>query len=482
MADNLLSDWVARINKREIPIFRSTVTSIANLAASNLSSTSELASAILRDPALTARILKFANSSFYSSAGPGTSTITRAVVVLGFESVRELSLSLAIIDSLLTSEYRDQVQELMAHAFHAAVQVRAIAERKGEGNIEEIFIATLLLDIGVMAFYCTATEEEIAALRQAEEKPGRSALQAQKQALGFTFEELTRSLIAHWKLSPTLTRFLASANAQDGRSRCIRLGRNFAKVITNGWESEEVDKATRDIADFAGITVAESKKMLRGGARLAAEVAKNYGAQNVARLIPGWEEPTTKEGEDGPTPRFPPPDLTLQLKVLRELSSILRTKADLNLVLEILLEGIHRGVGMDRAVFALYSPVRAQIRAKYVLGCDAETLLEQFTFPVDTGIGNPFSDTLFGKGAGLWVKNVLDSGFSQLVTTQIRDILGAKAFFLTPIFVGGKAIGLFYADRHPSRRPLDLAAFESFEHMGQQACLSIEHIMRQERK
>jgi len=176
------------------------------------------------------------------------------------------------------------------------------------------------------------------------------------------------------------------------------------------------------------------------------------------------------------------PDLSLQLKVLRELSSILRSKPDLNLVLEILLEGIHRGVGMDRAVFALYTPVRAQIRAKYVLGVDAESLLEHFTFPVDTGIGNPFSDTLFGKGSGLWVKNVLDSGFSLLVTEQIRNILGSKSFFLTPIIIAGKPIGLFYADRHPSRRPLDTASFESFEHMGQQACISIEHIMRQERK
>lgn len=481
MADQL-NDWVARINKREIPIFKSTVTSISNLAASQHSSTSELASAILRDPALTARILKFANSSFYSSAGPGTSTITRAVVVLGFESVRELSLSLAIIDSLLTNEYRDQVKELMATAFHAAVQVRAIAEHKGERSVEEIFIATLLLDLGVMAFYSTATEEELEALRVEESKPGRSVLQAQRKALGFTFEDLTRSLIANWKLSPTLNRFLANPNAQDDRSRCIRLGRTFASVIVKGWESEEVERVMREVADFAGITLAESKNILKGGAKLAAEVAKNYGAQNVARLIPGWEEGSTRDGEDGPTPRFPQPDLALQLKVLRELSSILSTKPDLNLVLEILLEGIHRGVGMDRAVFALYSPVRAQIRAKYVLGADAESLLEQFTFPVDTGIGNPFSDTLFGKGAGIWVKNVLDSGFSQLVTTQIRDILGAKAFFLTPIFVNGKSIGLFYADRQPSRRALDQAAFESFEHMGQQACLSIEHIMRQERK
>jgi len=481
MADQL-NAWVARINKREIPIFKSTVNSISRLTALDHASTSELASVILRDPALTVRILKFANSTFYASAGPATSTITRALVVLGFSAVRELSLSLAIIDSLLTSEFRAQVQELMANAFHAAVQVRAIADQKGEGSVEEIFIATLLLDLGEMAFYCTATDEEIAALREAASRPGVSAAQAQQQTLGFAFEELTRSLVADWKVSPTLNSFLLTPDAQDVRSKCIRLGRTFAKVIAQGWGNSEVEKATRAIADFANVSVAETKKFLTNGARLAAEVARNYGAQNVARLIPGGEEAAAREGEEGLTPSYPAPDLSLQLKILRELSSIMRSKPDLNLVLEILLEGIHRGVGMDRAVFALYAPVRSQIRAKYVLGVDAESLLEQFTFPVDTGIGNPFFDTLFGKGAGLWVRNVLESGFSQLVTAQIRDILAAKSFFLTPIIVGGKPIGLFYADRHPSRRALDMAAFESFEHMGQQACLSIEYIMRQERK
>jgi hypothetical protein len=482
MADQL-NDWVARINKREMPIFKSTVTNISQLAASAHASTSELAGAILRDPGLTARILKFANSSFYSFSGPANSTITRAVVILGFESVRELSLSLAIIDSLLSGEYRDQVQELMANAFHAAVQVRTIAEQKGLGNVEEIFIATLLLDLGAMAFYCTAKEEEIAALHEAENRPGVSATQAQKQTLGFAFEDLTQSLISDWKVSPTLTRFLGNPNAQDTRSRCIYLGRAFSKVIAdNGWESDEADKAIRGIADFTGSNIKEAKKLLAGGSRLAAEVARNYGAQNLAQLIPGGEEVATLQGDEGFAPKFPKPDPSLQLKVLRELSSILRSKPDLNLVLEILLEGIHRGVGMDRAVFALYNPVRAQIRAKYVLGVDAESLMEHFSFPVDIGLGNPFSEVLFGNGAGLWVKNVIKSDFSQLVIAQIRKILGTKSFFLTPIIVGGKPIGLFYADRHSSRRALDTAAFEAFDHMGQQACLSIDYIMRLEKK
>ncbi|MEN8256907.1 MAG: hypothetical protein ABFS09_03490 [Thermodesulfobacteriota bacterium] len=47
---------------------------------------------------------------------------------------------------------------------------------------------------------------------------------------------------------------------------------------------------------------------------------------------------------------------------------------------------------------------------------------------------------------------------------------------MTPILVNGLPIGVFYADRQPSGRPLDDDSFASFEHLGQQAGMAIEHI------
>ena len=56
---------------------------------------------------------------------------------------------------------------------------------------------------------------------------------------------------------------------------------------------------------------------------------------------------------------------------------------DITLLLEMVLEGIHRGIGMDRTLLALMTPDRSSLRTKLVLGTDRERLNEQFSFRMD---------------------------------------------------------------------------------------------------
>ena len=167
----------------------------------------------------------------------------------------------------------------------------------------------------------------------------------------------------------------------------------------------------------------------------------------------------------------------LQLRVLRELSSILESNPDLNLVLEMLLEGVYRGVGVDRAIFALYQPLNLQVKAKYALGADVDFLMQHFIFPVGGGTANPFSTVLF-DGRELWIKDTSEASFSEEYMHGIRDVLQVKECFVTPIIVNQHPVGLFYCDRGPSKRPLDETSFESFRHLSQQACISIDYISK----
>ena len=70
-----------------------------------------------------------------------------------------------------------------------------------------------------------------------------------------------------------------------------------------------------------------------------------------------------------------------------------------------------------------------------------------------------------------------ETSASELASTILRDpSLAVKTFFLTPIIVNNHPIGIFYADRQPSTRALDENSFASFEHLGQQAGISINYI------
>ena len=174
---------------------------------------------------------------------------------------------------------------------------------------------------------------------------------------------------------------------------------------------------------------------------------------------------------------YPEPDPIVQLNVLRDLSNLLETKPNLNLILELVLEGVYRGIGMDRALFALLTPEKDQIRAKYAVGNGTESLSDKFIFPIDKNMPNIFARTLLEKHT-LWIKDASASEYQNYMTPHISNTIGTKSFYLAPIIVNQRAIGLFYSDRYSSRRPLDETAYEGFKHFNQQACMAIEHLAR----
>ncbi len=127
MPENL-DNWIERISENELPISKYTVNAINDVVSKDATSTSDLSRIILRDANLTARVLRLANSATYNVTGSTISTVSRAIVYLGFNLVRDISMSLAIIDGLLSGKAKEHALKLMAQSFHAAVQARDFAE------------------------------------------------------------------------------------------------------------------------------------------------------------------------------------------------------------------------------------------------------------------------------------------------------------------------------------------------------------------
>ena len=119
-----LTGWIARIRNCEMPVFGRTVDALHTLMEDEKASASALAQVILKDAAMTTKVLRLANSAFFNHAHQGISTVSRAIVVLGFDPVAELALSVSLVDSLLSGGVRSRVHEEMARSFHAAVQAR----------------------------------------------------------------------------------------------------------------------------------------------------------------------------------------------------------------------------------------------------------------------------------------------------------------------------------------------------------------------
>lgn len=477
MSEMNLDEWVRLLTKETMPLFARTVQNVAGTAGREDSSFAELAWSILQDPALTAQILKMSNSIYYNPGSKRISTVSRAVMRLGFETIKEMCLSIALVETVVSSIHREKVAEEIARAFHAAVQAKALASGRKFVNPEEVYIAALLTRIGQIGFWCFAGEVG-SRLELAMQEAGQEG-QAEIEVLGFRLDWLTVRLSEEWKLSHFLESVLHEKKAIGPVAQCIKLGYSVAQCAEKGWDSPQIKKTIRDVQDFLNVSESEAIRTLHESARMAAEVTECYGAQMSSRLIPLPEEPGKKvEPVEPIAPVYPKTDLQVQLASVRDLSALVANKkGDINAVLSILLEGIYRGIGMDRVIFALLTPERRFLKGKYGLGWIGDNFIEEFQISVNASNPNIFGHVLKNPKP-LWVTPEPSQEILALLNKEIYGFIGRGAFFIMPISVKGMSIGIIYADRNLSGRDLDDESFESFGFFGQQAHMCLNALSR----
>ncbi|MHB1240112.1 MAG: HDOD domain-containing protein [Gammaproteobacteria bacterium] len=482
-----LRGWVERLNAQGMPVFAGTARDLSRIAASDGSSAAELARVVLQDAGMTARVLRVSNSPFYNQSGHRISTISRAVVVLGFDAVRSICLSIAVVEAMASGRGKERVTRGMARSFHAAVQARTFAIKRKDDAPEEVFIATLLYHLGSLAFW-SFSEELADQLDAALRRPGQDPRAAERAVLGFELRDLTRELTHEWQLGELLEHAVDDKQDEDPRVRNVALGHELAAEAEAGWDAPEMDALLDRVAESLYLPLDQVTRLVHANADEAAKTAVYYGAGYADSLIPrprsakrpgaAQSAPGTGAGADtvaeaAPAP-FPEPDPMLQLQILRELSGLLETNPDFNLLLEMVLEGVHRGIGLDRTLFALLTADRRTLKARYALGWGPEDVRERFTIDTTHRSPNIFVHTL-EEGESLWVTQPPEPRLAPLLTPQVAALTGANGFFVMPIVVQNRTIGLFYADREPSGRPLDAESYTSFKHFCQQANLGLSY-------
>lgn len=476
-----LAEWVEVLSEKGMPVFTKTVQEISGVAADRESSAAELSRVILQDAAMTARLLRVANSPIYSPVGRGISTVSRAVVLLGFNTVRSLCLSIAVIDSLETGAQKARMAEQMARSFHAAIQARSFAEKRRDPSPEEVFIATLLSGIGDLAFWSFNTEASLK-LNEALKVPGCDRLKVQKQVLGFDLRELSLGLTRKWHLGELLENALEGKSAQDPRVSNVEFAEQIAVRAEKGWDTPEMKQLVGHVAEALYMPLQDVTDFVHKNAGAAAKAAQYFGVGDAAKLIPlpiseRKAELAVSAERSSRAPKFLDPDPMLQLTILRELSGMLDSQHDINLLLEMVLEGVFRGIGMDRTLFAMLNPERNRLRARQALGWDKEDMREKFVFDISPLKANIFSHALDSRQP-LWWGQDKDPRLKSLITQPVQALTEGVPFFINPIEVNGRSIGLFYADRKPSGRPLDEDSFTAFKHFCQQANLALAYTRR----
>ncbi|MGD9974829.1 MAG: HDOD domain-containing protein [Desulfatirhabdiaceae bacterium] len=215
-----LKKIIAQIH--DLPTLPRTVLRISELVNNPKTSARDLSKVITDDQVLTARLLKLVNSSFYGFPQK-ISTVTGAIVLLGFDAIRNLLLTTSVFD-LFSNKYREHKQlheSFWDHSLGCAIGAKVIGSFIRYEKVEELFVAGLLHDIGKIVEMMVMPEEFSRAIDMTRNN-NLLLFQAETEVFGFTHTDVGKLLAEKWNLPVKLVQILDCHHQPERADRFLQ--------------------------------------------------------------------------------------------------------------------------------------------------------------------------------------------------------------------------------------------------------------------
>lgn len=514
-------------HKSDFPALSESVSAINKITASDRESVSKLSSSILKDFALTNKILKLVNSAFFRQAGGGNiSTVSRAVMVLGFDAVRNIAITVLLFEHLQNKGNANQLKDEFLRANLAGILAKDVGTQTAQRDIEQAFICSMFHNLGRMLtqYYFPEEGEEI---RNLIAQRGIGEEQASHSVLGISFEELGIGIARHWGFPPLIVnsmrrlppgnvrkastpeeklRVLASysnelctiiANAapEQRHKELKKLGARFGDSVPISEQDLQatLEKSFREVAQFAGVIHLNLQQTSFGrqirawggktvlavdesGASGASGGRSESEADSVADSLAGSalvQMPSASdEGVDGNMHNVE----AILAAGIQDISNSLVEDFSLNDVLRIILETMFRAKGFRRVILCIKDARANAMQGRFGFGPDAVDIAKKFRFPLS------FTPDIFhaamSKGVDILISDINDPKISARVPDWYRKAVSAQTFVLFPLTIKGNPVAMIYADmEHAGEIVIPEKELSLFRTLRNQALLAIKQAM-----
>jgi eukaryotic-like serine/threonine-protein kinase len=478
-------------HKSDFPALSESVSTINRIAQSDKDSVQKLSSTILRDFALTNKILKLVNSAFFRTSGGGSiSTVSRAILVLGFDAVRNLAITVILFEHLQKSPAKAHLMEQFIKSNFAALMARNMGKKAGAYDGEQAFICSLFHSLGrlLAQFYFPDEAEEV---RRVMEQRKLTEPSASAKVLGLSYSELGMGIAKTWGFPALIVGSMQELPAGpvhrphtvDERLRLLSGAANEICEVIAGKSPEERKKALEGLLSRFGehlsINEAELKNLIdRSGIELSefASVCHVNLAQSAfgkqLKAIAGKGLAASAEGDaitalntdlggsvlgdravttatPGARGMEPPGEAADAQAILtagiQDISNTLVEGFKLNDILRIILETMYRAMGFRRVILSIKDARTNTMQARFGFGSDANEVAKDFRFslasPPDVFIA------ALTKGVDILISDIDDEHIKARVPAWFRKAVSAKTFVLLPLTMKGNPVALIYADR-----------------------------------
>jgi len=192
-------------NISSIPTLPTVIERLTRLLQNPKTSAEEVGKAITTDQALASKVLKLVNSAFYGFPGR-ISTITHAIVILGFSTVKNIVLTASIFDAF-RGKGKDRIgfdlEGFWLHSIACGAASLSIAKQIGNTEKEECFIAGLIHDLGKLIMCRYLPKEFNLALKDCSDKE-RLLYESELELFSETHQEVGGFLTERWNLPVNL--------------------------------------------------------------------------------------------------------------------------------------------------------------------------------------------------------------------------------------------------------------------------------------
>lgn len=483
-------------HKSDFPALSEAISTINRLAASEQESVSSLSNTILKDVALTNKLMRLVNSAFYKQAGGGTiSTISRAVMILGFGTVRSIATSLILMEHLQNKGQATQLREEFVRAIMSGILARDMAKKGLAKDFEEAFICSMFHNLGRM-LACYYFPDETAEIRKHLAQSGGSEAAASAKVLGISYEELGIGVARSWGfpdsmvgsmrrlpegavkksahpnerlrqlagLSDQLCTVFEQVPAEQQKDELLKISRRFGDSIPLDQE-QLAQTVKRSLEEVVGYTAAIRLNLQQSalGRQISAwsgkapEAAPAAATEASGTSIPGNltrtaivapEAAEAQPAQDGKAEAAAPSLEEAQAILnagIQDITGSLVGDYALADILRIIIETMYRGIGFQHVLLCIKDARSNSMAAKFGFGPEAETIIPRFRFPL--GGRKDIFDVALSRGADILISDIRDPKISGHIPEWFGKAVAAETFILFPLVIKNAPVGLIYADK-----------------------------------
>ncbi len=443
----------------KLPVLPQILVNLNRVASDEAASAEDLGKVILKDQSLTMRVLKVVNSAYYRRhSRQRITTVTKAVVILGFNGIRRLALGLSVFEMLRSASKVPALHDFWCHSLLTAIGARLLAVKGGYTYEEEAFVCGLVHDIGKLVLAYCAPEEYGRILSETSDRS--SVRRLEREIFGLHHGQAGRKLAARWGMPPVVLEAISEHHrfdlkeAGDDLSPLLQavIGADrLATVILRQSTDQEASRAAEYLVRRFDLNHLEIEELQNAVVEEYADLAQVF-------QLDGGPEPARTESpaESRTRPEVDRDEMLLQLQQIVAAAASAKPAGEL---VSLILDGLMATLAVERLFLVLLDENRTAFR------CHSSR-----------GRATPAQELLFAQAAtedSLLVYCVREGGAilhgdddapwraCRTADMDRLDETGPDGAAVLPLVFRNQALGLLWLDNPCSRRALTAAAVEA---------------------